>query len=87
MSCDVSDQADGADVDLLESGLDEAAAGVDAVDGELLFDLEDARRRGIELVGIHANLVFAGDAAETGNIHHIGDGLELLLEDPVLDAT
>ena len=52
MSCDVSVEADLADVDLLLALLDEAAAGVGVVVGELLLDLADAEAVGDELVGV-----------------------------------
>ena len=51
----------------------------------LLLDLADGEAVGDELVGIDADLVLAGDAAEAGDIDHAGDGLELLLELPVLE--
>ncbi len=78
MSCDVGEQADDADVDLLQAGLDETAAGVGVVVGELLLDLADAEAVGDEFVGIDADLIFAGDAAEAGDVHDVGNGFELL---------
>ena len=85
MSCDVGDEADRAHVDLLQAGLDEAAAGVHVVVGELLLDLADAQAVGDQLVRIDAHLVFAGDAAEAGHVDDVGHRLELLLEHPVLE--
>ena len=43
---DVRDEADFADVDLLQAGFDETAAGVGVVIGELLLDLPDAESVG-----------------------------------------
>ena len=82
---DVAVEADFADVDLLLALLDEAAAGVDVVVGELLLDLADGEAVGDELVGIDADLVLARDAAEAGDVDYAGDGLELLFELPVLE--
>ena len=84
---DVLVEADLADVDLLLALLDEAAAGVGVVVGELLLDLADAETVGDELVGIDADLVLARDTAEAGDIDDAGDGLELLFELPVLRGT
>ena len=71
----VVDQADLADVDLLLALLDEAAAGVDVVVGELLLHLADAEAVGDQLVGIDAHLVLARDAAEAGDIDDAGTDL------------
>ena len=46
MSCVFGEEADFADVDLLLALLDEAAAGVDVVGGELLLDLADGEAVG-----------------------------------------
>ena len=73
-----------ADVDLLLPLLNKAAAGVDVVVGQLLFHLADAQSEGDEPGWVDPHLVFAGDAAETGNVHHTRDGLELLFQRPVL---
>ena len=83
---DVGEEADYADVDLLEARFDEAATGVGIIVRELLFDLADAEAVGDEGVGINADLIFAGDAAEAGDVNDIGHGLELLFERPVLDG-
>ncbi len=72
---DAIDQADFAHVDLLQAFLDEAAAGVGVVVGELLLDLGQAQAIGDEFVGVNANLVFAGRAAEAGDIDDVGHGL------------
>ena len=77
-------QSHGAHVDLLQARFDEAPAGVDVVVGELLLHLADAQPVGHQFVRIDANLVFAGDPSEAGHVHHVGHGLELLLEHPVL---
>jgi hypothetical protein len=58
------DQPDGAHVDLLQAGFDEAAAGVHVVVGELLLHLADAQPVGDQLVRVDADLVLARDAAE-----------------------
>ncbi len=83
---DVAVEADLADVDLLPALLDEVAAGVDVVVGDLLLDLADGEAVGDEFIGVDADLVLAGDAAEAGDIDDAGDGLELLLELPVLEG-
>ncbi len=87
MSWTLRVEADLADVDLLLALLDEAAAGVDVVVGDLLLDLADGETVGDELVGIDADLVLARHAAEAGDVDDAGDGLELFLELPVLQAT
>ena len=56
---DVAEEADLADVDLLLALLDEAAAGVDVVGGELLLDLRDGEAVGDELFGVDGDLVLA----------------------------
>ena len=83
---DTVDQSDGADVDLLQTLLDEASAGVDVVVGELLLDLGQAQAVGDEFVGVDANLIFAGGAAEAGNVDDVGHGFEILFDDPVFDG-
>ena len=57
----------------------------DVVVGELLLDLGEAESVGDQLVGIDADLIFAGGTSEAGNIDDIGDGLEVLLDHPVFD--
>lgn len=59
-----SHQAHFADVDLLQPGLDEAAARIGIVIGKLLLDLGDAQSIGHEFIGIDAYLVLARRAAE-----------------------
>ena len=71
ISLDVSDQTHFADIDLLQAGLDKAAAGIDVVVGELLLHLGEAEPVSDQLVGIDANLVFARGAAEAGNVDDI----------------
>ena len=80
----VAEQTDFADVDLLRAGLDKAAAGVDVVVGKRLFDLADAEAVGDQLVGIDRNLIFARNAPETRDIHHVGHGFQFLGDDPIL---
>ena len=85
MSLYVLDQAHFGDVDLLQAGFDKASAGVGVVVGELLLHLADAQSVGDQLVGVHANLIFARRAAEAGHIDDIRNGLEILLDHPVFD--
>ena len=82
---DTVDQPDGAHVDLLQTLLDEASAGVHIVVGELLLDLGQTQAVGDQFVGVHANLVFARGAAETGHVDNIGHGFEILFDDPVFN--
>jgi hypothetical protein len=82
---DAGEEADLADVDLQLALLDEVAAGVDVVVGDLLLNLGDGKAVGDELVGIETDLVLARDAAEAGDIDHAGDGLELLFQLPVFE--
>jgi hypothetical protein len=80
---DVAVQANLADVDLLFSLFDEAAAGVLVVVGQLLFQLADGEPVGDQLVGIDADLILAGLAAEAGDVDDAGHGFELLFQGPV----
>jgi hypothetical protein len=82
---DAGEEADLADVDLQLALLDEVAAGVDVVVGDLLLNLGDGKAVGDELVGIETDLVLARDAAEAGDIDDAGDGLELLFQLPVFE--
>jgi len=75
-----------ADVDLLLSLLDEAAAGVGIVGGDLLFDLGDGEPVGDEFFGIEDDLVFLRNPAETGDIDDAGHAAELLFKLPILDG-
>ena len=83
---DVVEQAHRADVDLLQAGLDEAAAGVGVVGSELLLDLGEAEAVSDELLGIDLHLILAGGAAKAGNIDHVGDGFKLFFELPIFDG-
>ena len=85
MSCDVIDQPDFADVDLLQALLNETAAGIGVVVGELLLDLGEAQAVGDQFVGIDADLIFAGGAAEAGDVDDIGNGFEIFFDDPVFE--
>src|SRR3984957_5420851 len=78
-------QSHRADVDLLQSRLDKAAAGVDVIIGELLFNLSDAQAIRDQLIGIEANLILLGDAAQARNIDHVGDGFQLLFNEPIFN--
>ena len=82
---DVGEEANFAHVDLLLALLDEAAAGVDVVVGDGLFDLPDGEAVGDELVGVDADLVLASDAAEAGDVDDAGDASERFFELPVLE--
>ncbi len=82
----ISDQAHFPDIDLLQTGFDEAAARIGIVVGELLLHLGQAETVGDQFVGINAHLIFAGRATEAGNINHVGDGLEVFLDHPILDC-
>ena len=70
------DQSDSANVDLLQTLLYEAAAGVGIVVGQLLFDLRNAQTVGNQLVWVDANLVFAGGTTEAGNVDDVGTALK-----------
>ena len=61
----VPDQPHFPDVDLLQAGFEEAAAGIDVVVGELLLHLAETQPVGDQLIGIDAHLIFARRAAET----------------------
>src|ERR1700746_1734753 len=80
------DQPDFANIDLLQAGLDETAAGVGIVAGELLLDLREAQSIGDQLIRINANLVFASRSTETGDINDVRDRLEIFLDHPVFDG-
>src|SRR5215469_8287073 len=60
-----------ADIDLLQSHLNEASTGVGIVVGQLLFDLREIESISDQLVGVQTNLILAGGAAEAGNINYI----------------
>ena len=85
MSCTFLTRPNFLNVDLLQAGFDKASARIGVVVGELLLHLPDAQPVGDELVGVHANLIFARRAAEAGNIHDVGNGLEVLLHHPVFE--
>ena len=85
MSWTRSTKPDFAHVDLLQTLLDEAAAGVGVVVGELLLDLGEAQAVGDQFVGIDAHLIFARGAAEAGHVDDIGHGFEILFDDPVFE--
>ena len=72
-------------VHLLHADFYEAAAGIDVVVGELLLHLADTKSIRHQLVRVHAHLILAHRAAEVGNIDHIGNGFELLEENPVFE--
>src|ERR1017187_3380836 len=73
-------------IDLLQTGFDEASTSIGVVVGDLLLHLADAEAVGDQLVWVDANLVFARGSAETGNIHDVGNGLEILLHHPVFNG-
>ena len=72
-----------ADVDLLQSRLDEASTRVQVVVGKLLLNLPDREPIGHQLIGIHTYLIFARGSTETDHVDHVGNGLELLLKNPI----
>lgn len=81
----VADQAYFANINLLKALLDEAAAGIHVVVGELLLDLSQAEAIRNQLIGVYAYLIFTRGASETGDVDHIGNGFEILLDHPVFD--
>ena len=81
----VAEEPERANVHLLHADFDEAAAGIDVVVGELLLHLADAQSVRDQLVRVDAHLVLAHRAAEVGNVHHIGNGFELLEQNPVFE--
>ena len=81
----VPDEPDFANVDLLQARLNEAAAGVDIVVGKLLLHLGKAQSVINQLVGIDANLILARRAAKAGNVHDVGNGLEVFFHHPVFN--
>src|SRR5262249_22782551 len=82
---DVPDLTDGPDVDLLQSGLDEASAAVHVVVRELLLDLAQVEAICDQLVRIDTDLILTGRTAETDDIDDIRYGLELLCDRPILE--
>ena len=74
----VAEEPERANIHLLQAFFDKAAAGIDVVVGQLLLDLPDAQSVGDEFGRVNPHLVFAHRAPEVGNIHHVGNGLELL---------
>src|SRR5260370_4888845 len=81
---DVFVKADFTNINLLLTLLDEAAAGVRVICGELLFDLADAESIGDEFVRVDSYLVLARDATEARDIDNARYGFELLFDRPVL---
>ena len=74
---DVAEQPERADVHLLQAALDEVAAAVDVVRGELVLDLAERQAVRDQLVGIDAHLILARRAAEGADVDDVGDRLEL----------
>src|SRR5208337_4691130 len=81
---DVLDQSHGAHIDRLRSLFNETAAGVGVAVGELLLNLRQAKTVRDQLLRVHANLVFLRNPAEGRVVHHIGDRLDVLVDDPIL---
>ena len=81
-----SDEAHLAHVDLLQTGLDEAAAGIHVVVRELLLDLRQAQAISDQFIGINTHLILACRPAETGHVHNIRNGFQILFDYPVLDG-
>ena len=72
-------------VDLLRALLDEAAAAVGVVVGDLLLDLADAQSVGDQLLRVELDLVLLGRPAEAGDIDHAVNALEGFLQRPVFE--
>ena len=81
----VADQTHFTNVDLLRAGLHEAAAGVGIIVGELLLYLSEAEPVVDQLFGIDPNLILARGAAKTGNVHNVGNLLQIFFHHPVFD--
>ncbi len=62
-------------VDLLQSGLDEAASRVDVVIDQLLLHLPETQPVSDQLIRIDPNLIFARRTSERGDVHDIRDSL------------
>ncbi len=80
------DQSHGAHVNLLQTFLYETSACVHVIVGELLLDLGQAQSVSHQFVWVHTNLVFAGGAAEAGNVNNIRHRFEILFDDPVFNG-
>src|SRR5580658_4038043 len=72
-------------IDLLRSLLDEAAAAVGVVVGDLVFDLPDAQPVRDELFGIKPDLVLLGRPAEARYIDDTLHAFEGFLQEPILE--
>src|SRR5579871_2940698 len=83
---DVAEESEGANVDLLQPGFDEAADGVDVVHLQGLLHLSEREAVGNEFVRIDADLIFARGSAEADDVDDIWNGFELLFERPVLES-
>ena len=79
------EEADRLHVDLLRALLDEAAAAVGVVVGDLLLDLADAQPIRDQLLRVELDLVLLGRPAEAGDIDHAGDALEGFFQRPVFE--
>jgi hypothetical protein len=82
---DVPYQAYFAEIELLEACFDKASARIRIVVRELLLHLGQAQSISNQLVGINANLIFAGGTAKAGNVNDIGNSLEVFLDHPIFD--
>ena len=78
-------EADGANIQGLLAALDESAAGVDVVGDQRLLNLRQSQAVGNQLAGIELHLVFARGAAERIDINDVGDGLQLVHDEPVVE--
>src|SRR5262249_22277207 len=81
----VPNQPDGADIDLLQARLNETAARVYIVVGELLLNLTDIEAVLSQLLRVDAHLILSGDTAEAHDVYDVGYGLELLFQSPILE--
>jgi hypothetical protein len=81
----VSHQADFAKVELLEASFNKTPASIRIIVRELLLHLSEAQAIRNQLIGINADLIFAGGTTKAGNVNDIGNSLEILLDHPVFD--
>src|ERR1017187_9269204 len=83
---DIAEEAERADIHLLQPHFNEAASRIDIVIRKLLFQLADAQAVGDELAGVDLHLILADRASKVGNIHDVRNRLEFFKECPVFDG-
>ncbi len=81
----IAEEPESPNIHLLQAHFHKAAAGIDVVVGQLLLDLGDTQSVRHQLVGIHPHLILTYRAPEVGNVHHIGDRLELLEQNKIFE--